>query len=473
MAQYVLRSKDAEKAQPASASMWAFTIIWIGQIISLLGSGMTCFAQSVWVYTDVGSTITNITALAVLAQLPGVIISPLAGALVDRWDRRWVMIISDTVAAAAAFTLRTLVVTERVQLWHIYVIVIIISIANHFQWPAYFSTISLMVPKKHLDTANGLVQAGRAMGQVAAPFLAGVVVTLFKIQGVILFDMGTYLFALATLLLVRIPKPPLAPVQRTTRRPIFSDIAYGWNYLMSKPGLAGLLTFFGISNFLFGIVGLLLLPLVLSITTPTMLGSMLTVGGVSMLASSLIVAAFGAPKRRIYGVLGFTLLQGVAILMAGLGTSLPLLYVAGIIFYFATPLVSVCGGILWQTKVPPEVQGRALAASAMVSTGATHLAYLIAGPLADHVFEPLLAEGGSLAGSVGRFIGVGTGRGIALMFVLFGALGIVLSIIGFLQPRLRKADTELPDVMIGDTEAELQKNKWSAANAPLFPGDMV
>src|SRR5512140_1744609 len=115
--------------------LFGFSLLSVGQVVSLIGSGMTCFAQAIWIYTDRGGSIVNLTLLAVLAQLPGVLISPIAGVLIDRWDRRWVMIISNAVAALATLALRTLIVTHSFQIWHIYIITCVIAIANHFQWP--------------------------------------------------------------------------------------------------------------------------------------------------------------------------------------------------------------------------------------------------------------------------------------------------------------------------------------------------
>jgi hypothetical protein len=228
---------------------------------------------------------------------------------------------------------------------------------------------------------------------------------------------------------------------------------------------------FAASNFLLGVVGLLVIPLVLSMSSATMLGSIMSVGGVGMLVGSLVMTAWGGPKRRIYGVLGFTLIQGAAIIIAGLGPSLLFLFGAAIVFYFATPIVNACGGIIWQTKVESGVQGRALAASSMVSIGAIELGYLVAGPLADHVFEPLLADGGLLAGSVGQVIGTGPGRGVALMFVVFGALCMLVAVIGYFRPRIRRVDEELPDVVLQGVAVEADRQEWTV-KASVLPGDV-
>jgi MFS family permease len=473
--------------------MRTFMLLWVGQLVSLLGSGMTCFAQTVTVYTDLGGTITHLMLLAAAAQMPGVLVSPFAGVLVDRWNRRWVMIISDTVAAMATLTLRILVVRDSFQLWQMYVLVVIISIANHFQWPAYFATISLMVPKGRLGYANGLVQVARSLSNVGAPFLAGLAVVVFKLEGVILFDMASYLFALAILLIIRIPQPSpaddrvgraaLAPSQVGLGEPDISmgmqpekrrsggigafmrEALYGWSYLFKRPGLLGLLVLFAIANYTLANVYILFIPLALSFTSPTELGSVMSAGGISMLVGGLAMSAWGGPKRRIYGVLGFVALQGVAFMLMGTLPVVWLLFGAYLIYMFAMPFVNANSGAIWQSKVATSVQGRVLAASSMASTLALELGYVTSGPLADYVFEPLLATGGPLAGSIGRIIGTGEGRGVGFMFIVMGIVCASAALVGFLYPRVRRLDVELPDAIPGQDFATLQASGQSVKPA--------
>jgi len=444
MAQPTVYKDQAQHLAPHG--MRNFTLIWLGQVVSLLGSGMFCLAQSIWVYTDLGGTITHLALISLCARLPGLLISPLAGALVDRWDRRWVMIVSDSVAALGTLSLRILIVTDSYELWHLFVITAVLSIANQFQWPAYFATVSLMVPKQQLGYANGLIQIGQSLVGVAAPFLAGVAVTLFKIQGVILFDLSTYLFALSMLLIIPIPKPPTTPAGAAGRGSLVREIIHGWKYLIARHGLLSLLVFFSISNLFFNTAGFLVIPLALSFTHATVLGSAMAIGGVGMLVGSLVMTVWGGPKRRIYGVLGFMLIQGAAITVAGLRASVPLLFGAYGLFAFTVPFINACSGMIWQSKVAPDVQGRVLAASSTISNITPSLALVFAGPLADF-FETLLAESGSWAPSVGQIIGTGPGRGIGFMFIIMGILSTLVTLGGYLYPRIRLLDKELPDVI--------------------------
>ncbi len=422
-----------------------FSLLSVGQIVSLIGSGMTCFAQSIWIYTQQGGSIVNLTMLAVFAQLPGVLISPIAGVLVDRWDRRWVMIVSNAVAALATLTLQVLIVTHTFQIWHIYVITVVLSIANHFQWPAFFATIPLVVPKKNLGSANGLVQVARAIGQVGAPFMAGIAVTLFSIQGVIFFDMVSYTIAFITLLVVAIPRPPVIAATTAVRASFKREFVSGWNYLFERPGLFRLLQLFAVSNFLMGVVSILLMPMALSAISAREYGALASAGGVCMLVSGLAVTVWGVPKRRVLAVLGLMVVQGLAAMLGGLLPSVGLWLVASAIFFFAMPISSACSEVIWQSKVAPQFQGRVLAATWMVTIGSTQLGYLVSGPLAQYIFEPLMVTDGLLASSVGALIGTGAGRGIGLMFIVFGGLSIVITVLSYFSRRLRNVEVELPD----------------------------
>lgn len=448
-----------QAASTAANQMRNFMLIWIGQTVSLVGSGMTCFAQSVYVYTNLGGTITNLMLLAAAAQLPGILISPLAGILVDRWNRRWVMIISDTVAAVATLALRMLVMSPYFQLWQMYLLVIVISVANHILWPALFATIPVMVPKERIGYANGLVQIARSFSGIAAPFMAGLAVTAFSLQGVILFDFVSYVVATVTLLIVRIPQPVITRPVQTAKGSLVREALYGFAYLFERRGLFSLLILFAVANFLFANLSILFMPLALTIGNATMLGSVMSVGGISMLVGSLIMGAWGGPKRRVYGVLGFMFLQGIALLFIGMRPSIPFLLGAYVLFTFASPFVNANSGAIWNTKVAQDVQGRVLAASSMVSTTALELGYLSSGPLADNIFEPLLAVNGPLAGSVGRIIGTGPGRGIGFMFIIMGVICVTATIVGLLYPRLRRLDIETPDTIPDARQAGLQPQR--------------
>jgi len=426
--------------------MLTFVLIWFGQLVSLIGSGLTGFALGAWVFESTGS-VTLYGFVVLSTMLPNILLSMPAGALVDRWDRRWVMILSDTGAGLSTLAIAILFLSGRFEIWHICLAAAVSSAFSAFQWPAYSAATALLVPKEQYGRANGMVQLGRAIGYLVSPALAGYLMMRIQVQGVILIDFATFLFAVVTLLFVRIPKPEPSAEGEAGKGSLLREIAYGLSYLTARPGLLGMLILFAVLNFMMGFVNTLVTPLILTFTTKDVLGRMMTIGGSGMLFGGLLMSVWGGPKRRIRGVLGFLLLTGLFISIGGLRPSVVLITFAAWGFFFCVPFVSASSESIWQSKVALDVQGRAAATRSAIAQMSAPVAMLLAGPLADYVFEPLLAAEGPLAGSVGRIIGVGQGRGIGLMFIVMGILTMLATMGGYLYPRLRLVEDELPDVV--------------------------
>ncbi|NMF64888.1 MFS transporter [Brasilonema octagenarum] len=424
--------------------MRVFTLIWFGQLISLIGSGLTRFALGVWVYQNTGS-VTQFALISLFAMLPSILISPVVGVLVDRWNRRSCMILSDAGAGLSTLAIALLLFSGKLEVWHIYVAVAVSSIFSAFQWPAYAAATTMLVPKQHLGRANGMVQLAEAASRLLSPMLAGALVVTIQIQGVILIDCVSFLFSLVTLLLVRFPKPKTTPEDEVRQSWRLREFTYGWTYITARPGLLGLLIFFAVINFFIGVVSVLVTPLVLAFASATVLGTVLSIGGSGMLVGGLVMSAWGGPKKRILSVFGFTLSGGLSILLAGLMPSVPVFFAAAFIYYFGVSMINGCDQAIWQSKVAPAVQGRVFAVRSMLALASLPLAYLIAGPLVDQVFEPLLAVSGPLAGSIGRIIGVGRGHGIGLLFVVMGMLTMLATAGGYLYLPLRLLEEQLPD----------------------------
>lgn len=435
----------------AENGMRIFILIWAGQLVSLIGSGLTGFVVGVWVYQQTKS-VTYLTLIVLCASLPGLLISPLAGALVDRWDRRKAMILADTGASLGTVLIALVFWRGNFEIWELCIAVGIISIFGAFQWPAYSAAISLLVPKEHLGRASGLIQGAQAGAQILSPLLAGVLVVTIGIWGVVLIDFLTYLIAVSTLLLVHIPRPETTAEGEEGKGSLLREAAYGWTYIVARPGLMGLLLFFSMINFTVAMLDVLLTPLVLSFASAVALGTVMAFFGAGMLAGSFVMGVWGGPKRRVYGVLGFGLLQAVTMVATGLSANTALIAFTVFILMFGVPIINGSSQAIWQSKVAPDVQGRVFAVRLMLAQISAPLSYLIAGPLCDRVFEPLMAVGGPLQGSIGRLIGSGPGRGIALLLIIMGLLTLAAPIFGFLYPRLRLVEDELPD-MVGEKAA--------------------
>ena len=456
----------------ASHGMRTFIVVWFGQLISTIGSGLTGFALGVWVYQETGST--TLFAMNMLAYaIPNLVVSPFAGALVDRWDRRKIMIMSDTGAGLATLSVAALLVTGNLEIWHVFVATAVSATFTTFQWPAYSATTTLLVPKEQLGRAGGMVQIGEAVSQLLAPAAAGALFVTTGLQGVVLIDFVTFLIAVGTLLLVRFPQPEATEEGEQSKGSLLSEAVYGWKYIAARSGLLGLLLIFAAFNFFTSLMYPLIAPLILDMASPDVLGYLASIIGVGMLIGTLVMSVWGGPKRRIHGVLFFLFLAGLFTMGFGISASLTVMAISGFFMMLVMPIINGSSQAIWQSKVAPDVQGRVFAIRRMIASSIIPIAYVLAGPLNDKIFKPLLVEGGTLANTfVGQVLGVGSSRGTGLLFIVIGFLSGLVALSGYLNPRVRNVEDELPDAM-GDSEEESveQVVESEASQTGTVPGD--
>ncbi|MBI2331910.1 MAG: MFS transporter, partial [Chloroflexi bacterium] len=352
--------------------MKTFFTIWGGQLISLLGSGLTQFALGVWIY-DQTKQATPFAITVLLGAIPRTLLLPIAGSVADRINRRAIMIAADTLSAVLTLFIFILLGTGSLQLWHIYIISVLSSVLSAFQEPAYTASISMIVPKEKLGSANGMVQMGQAITTVLTPVMAGALFVFIGFNGIIMIDFVTFFFAVGALLLVRIPQPERAPEHKDKN--VWQDMAFGWHYLRERKGLFGLLLYYAMVNFLLNWSAVLLIPMVLSRFTADVLGLIQTVMGVGMLAGSIIMSAWGGAKRRIPAAIGFIILGVTGFVIAGLQPN-PWVIGAGIfLLMFSVPLASGNSQVVFQTKVARDIQGRVFSVRSAISQSMMPLAF--------------------------------------------------------------------------------------------------
>lgn len=432
------------EAPSKQGGMRTFTTIWVGQLVSLIGSGLTSFALGIWILENTES-VTQFTLAIVMASLPGTFLSPIAGAYVDRWDRRWVMILSDLGPAVVTLTFAGLLYFDALEVWHIYIGIVVNSVFSAFQWPAFISSITLLVKKENYARVQGLLQFGNSATTIAAPALAGLLMLTINLWGVLIVDFVTFLFAVVALLLVRIPKPPLTEEGQRNKGSIWKEAAYGWTYIVKRKGLLYLLLFFAAINLVTSMCGIAIVPMVFAFANEAGAGLIFALFGVGGLLGGALMAATGGPKKKINGVLGAAALYSVCFVLIGLRPSLWLVGAGVILWHTAVPVMNACSQAIWQAKVAPDVQGRVFAMRRMIAQFTVPIGDFSAGPLADYVFNPMMMAGGALAASVGTVIGVGEGRGIGLMFLTFAIVPALIALVGYMNPHIRNVETELPD----------------------------
>ncbi len=426
--------------------MTTFILIAIGQIVSVTGSSLTGFALGAWIYRDTRSTIL-FSLILLFTVLPSLLFAPLAGALVDRWDRRRVMIAADSGAAVCTGLLMLLIYTGNLEIWHIYVIMGFNSLFRALQVPAYTASVSLLVPREQLGRANGIMQLEATSSYLLSPILAGWLLDQVGILGVMTIDLVTFLFAVSIVLAVRFPSLVAKDTDISLRPSLWKDMAIGWQFISMHAGFLGLMILFALGNYANLMTDTLMPPMLLELSSPTVLGTVLSTGGLGMLVGTILMSTWGGPKKRIYGVLIFKTLAGLAIMAIGLSPSIPLIALATFFYYLPFPLVNGSDQAIWQSKVPPELQGRVFSIRRMLARSMIPLAYLTAGPLSDKVFKPLMSANGALATSLGQFFGVGPSRGIGLLIFLMGEIIVVLTLAAASDPRVRNIEEELPDAV--------------------------
>lgn len=426
--------------------MRPFLRMWIGQFISIIGSGLTAFALGVWVYEQTGSS-TRIGLIYMFSSLPGILALPFAGAIVDRWSRRAAMVFSDVVSIVFTVILAVLYLTARLEMWHIYTLVGLSSVLTAVRWPAFSAATTLLVPKRHLARASAMTQIAQASGYIISPLVAGVLVMSIGVGGVIVLDVLTFVFSLAMLAFLSIPPAPVSADTSGVDTSLLRDAAFGWRYIRSRRGLMGLLIFFAASNFTLSLVQVLFTPLALAVGDAKTLGRLVSVGGIGMVLGALLMSAWGGPRRRVTGVFGFGMVMAGGLLLCGIRPS-PLLMAAGLfVMLFTVPMINASSQAIWQSKVAPEVQGRVFATRLMFAWSSRPLAYLASGALADRLFEPLLARGGALEPLLGPWIGSGAGRGVALLFLVMAVLNAAIAFACWSSPSVRFVEDELPDTI--------------------------
>jgi DHA3 family macrolide efflux protein-like MFS transporter len=366
-----------------------FFAIWGGQALSLVGSALVQFALVWWLTVETGSA-TVLAMASLVALLPQIVLGPFVGALVDRWNRRLIMIVADTSIALATVLLVVLFALDRVAVWHIYVLMFARSLGGAFHYPAMASSTSLMVPGEHLARVAGMNQTLQGTINIFAPPLGALLLELMPMQHVLAIDIGTALAAVLPLLFIAIPQPPRqnaqmeAAAQKTS---YWQDLREGVAYVARWPGLLGIILLAMMLNFLLS-PNSALAPLVVSDVFQkgaAELGWVKAVSGVGIILAGVILSAWGGFQRRIVTSLSGVVGVGLGVILFGLAPAdrFFLLLVAGFLQGFAVVFANGPLQAIFQSTIAPDVQGRVFSLIGAGAAAMMPLGLLIAGPVAD------------------------------------------------------------------------------------------
>jgi MFS transporter, DHA3 family, macrolide efflux protein len=383
---------EKDKISVSDNDRWQrpFFLIWGGQAFSLLGSSLVQFALVWWLTQQTGSATVLATATLV-AVLPGILIGPIAGALVDRWPRRWVMVIADAAIALTTVWAVTLAWSGSLQPWHVYIVMFIRATGGAFHWPAMQASTSLMVPGPHLARVAGMNQTLYGLMNIMAPPLGALLLSLLALPFLLLIDVATAAMAILPLLFIPVPQPPAQQVAAgAARRPsMLSDLRAGVRYVVNWPGLLLLMLIATGINFVltpaFSLMPLLVVDHFQG--GPWHLGGLESVFGVGVVLGGLLLSTWGGFQRRIYTSLMGLVGMGLGVTMIGLTPAalFPVALAAMFLAGFTQPLVNGPVMAIMQAKVAPEMQGRVFTLLHAAASAMTPLSLAVAGPVADAV----------------------------------------------------------------------------------------
>jgi len=439
-----------------------FLTVILGETISTLGSALTGFGISIWVFQKTGSVM-SFSMMAMSGLLPGLLAMPIAGAVADRYDKRKVMLIADLFAAIASVFLLLSLWQGELQMWQLYVTSAIGAIAGAFQRPAYSAGITQLIPKQYLGHANGLIQFGSSLTGLISPLLGAYLVMKIRLEGILILDLLTFLFAVVMLLLVRFPRKLFYKRQE----PLLQEVLQGWQYIIRRKSMVALVVFFVISNIWFSIGTILLTPMALAVVSPTSLSHIFMAGTLGGILGGLIMTIWGGTRWRATGMIGFVIVEGVFLVIMGINPSIWAIGFGLLGVNLCVILINSHWQALIQAKVGFELQGRVLATNQMLAMFSMPIGFYLSGYLSDSVLEPWIQSATPLAQQVHLWLGGGEARGMALLIVIVGVLQFFWAIIGLQYRPLRWMEKILPDAIPGELIAKDRNELQQQADLAL------
>ncbi|OUL26119.1 MFS transporter [Nostoc sp. 106C] len=428
-----------------------FLLIWSTQLLSMLGSEMTDFAITLWAWNITGKA-TSLSLILLFNQLPRLITTLFAGIIVDRYNRKLLMILGDAASGISTIIIFLLYLTNHLEIWHIYASAAILGPFRHLQYFAFSTSISQVVPKQHYTRAVVMSEhIGQFSSNIIAPGLAGALYYVIGLQGILSFDIVTFILAIAAICIVHIPQPIPSETDLKSAK-IWQDLTFGFRYIIKSTGLLNLLLFLfifhSIDSIIFGIHSSFLLAR--SGSNPAVFASIQSAIGLGGLVGALGLSVWGGLKPRIHGLLLGIILHYSIMMVFSLATLPAIWMITSFLASVFWPWVSSSNQVIWLSKVPPNVQGRVFTTRYLFTLIASPLGLAIAGPLADDFFRPAMMPKGSLAPIFGSLLGTGSSSGMALQYALFCFLGVLLGLAGYAWRRLRNVESIVPDYDAGE-----------------------
>lgn len=407
--------------------MKKFLAIWLGEFISNIGSGMTAFALSIYVYEQTNS-VAYVSAVTLAAFLPTILLNPIGGVLADRYDRRLLMLIGDFFSGLGVLFILLNIHFFTPNIWLIIFFVAFSGIFVALLEPSFKATITDILPKKYYAKASGMVQISGNARYLLSPVLAGILLSVFDIKVILIIDICTFF---VTLIITSIVRRSIKVPIRKEQGSLVTEMKEGFEYLKSKKGIKNLVLLMAILCFFIGFMQTLIVPMTLNLSDAKTVGFLESACAVGMVISSILIGVFGIRSRYVKTLSLAGMSASLFMALIGVSVNLNVIGIVAFLFFFCLPFLNTVADGLIRNNVDNEIQGRVWGIISLISQIGTAIAYALSGVLADRIFEPLLLENGALAKTVGNIIGVGKGRGIGLMLIIAGiGMFIVMFVLG-------------------------------------------
>ncbi|MCM3341639.1 MFS transporter [Paenibacillus sp. MER TA 81-3] len=402
-----------------------FLLLWSGQLISAIGSGLTSFGLGIYVFQQTGKA-SAMALVTLLAFMPSLLLSAFAGVLADRYDRRLLMVLGDGLSALGLVFILICMLSGEAQLWQICVGVTISSVFSSLLAPAYKATVTDLLTEEEYTRAGGFVQVAGMAKYLISPIISGFLLTVSDIKLLLVIDICTFFVTVASTLAVR---KGLASKKCEQAKSFTREFKDGWDAISDNRGVLVLVIMSSVMTFFLGFIETLSTPMILAFSDSSAVGTLATIVATGMLVSSVIIG-FLPIKKDYVKILSIALFcEGIFMAVFGLRENIVLLCISGFLFFAMMPFANTTLDFLVRTNIDNSVQGRAWSLIGLISQLGFVAAYALSGVLADYVFTPLLVDGGVLADSVGKIIGTGSGRGTGLLIIIAGILLCVTSVI--------------------------------------------
>ncbi|TCK33808.1 diaminobutyrate-2-oxoglutarate transaminase [Paraburkholderia sp. BL8N3] len=440
-----------------------FYLLLAGESLSVTSAALVEFALGIWIYSHSGS-VTDFAGAILAITWPPVLILPLGGALADRIDRKYLIAGADTMLALILALLGGMLWSDRLELAYLYAFNCVASIVAAMRQPAYQAVIAAIVPPDEYVRATGLTGLSASVSTMFAPLAAGLMMGALGLDVVIAVSLIAFVLGALLVLraLRRMPRivAPAGEASRSVASDVFHNFRAGLAFFREDRLMFWLLAYVMVQSSLLALSSLMITPLVLASHTQQQLGWIYSCGALGGLAGGLLIVVIGTPRRMMLTVVSFDAMLSLSVFGIGAVTATPWYCVFAFTALAAAAVAEGCVKAMWMRKVPERYRGSVFSVVAMCMLGTASATLFGGGLLVDRILEPALAAGGSLAGSAATWLGTGKGRGVALLFVISGTLGMAMCMATLASSRMRRLDTIVPDgAAIPAGEAE------NAANA--------